>query len=95
MVRSDLFPEIILDFRGDAFKAQDETDESNNIVAVSDYMVNPPILDFSFQSFALNKSSVAINDVVVPVYTVMNNSGVSTFAGKRLHQLLFEHRTIV
>jgi hypothetical protein len=45
-------------------------------------MISPPILDFSFQSFALNKSSVAINDVVVPVYTVMNNSGVSTFAGR-------------
>ena len=65
----------------DDFNAQDETDESNNVIAVSDYIVSPPILDFSFQSFALNKSSVAINDVVVPAYTVMNNGGVSTFAG--------------
>ncbi|AYB32483.1 CARDB domain-containing protein [Chryseolinea soli] len=66
--------------KADAQDAQVETDESNNISVVSGYVVNTPNIDFTFQSFSLNKSSAAIDDVVVPVYTV-KNGGTTPFAG--------------
>ncbi|HEY5749036.1 MAG TPA: CARDB domain-containing protein [Chryseolinea sp.] len=66
--------------KADASAAQVETDESNNLMIVSGYVVNVPNIDFSFQSFSLNKSSAAIDDVVVPVYT-LKNGGTTGFSG--------------
>ena len=66
--------------KADAQNAQVETDESNNISIVSDYVVNASSIDFTFQSFSLNKSAVAIDDMVVPTYT-LKNGGTTPFAG--------------
>ena len=66
--------------KADAQNAQAETDESNNITVVSNYVVTAPNIDFAFQSFSLDKSTAAIDDVVVPVYTLKNN-GSTAFTG--------------
>jgi len=66
--------------KADVYNVQDETDESNNITVVSNYVINEPRIDFAFQSFSLNQSSVGIDDVVVPVYTLVNQ-GATPFTG--------------